>query len=692
MFKESLELHRQGRLDEAERGYRTILDGNPDDAQALHMLGVLHCQRGDDEGGERLLARAHALAPQNATIELSLAALHFRAGDHDAARRGFEHALWLDPNLGGAHVGLGQIAMLRGERTAAEQHFRVALRAGEEPQALGGLGAMLLERGDVEAALRHLARAADLTPDDPIVHLLLGRAFALRDTPAFAEQAFSNALRLRADLHHARLGLAQVLHQTRRFDEAAAQYRALLAAPDMAVAAHTGLADVARAEGRFADAVADYRTALEIEPLRAEAVLALAWSLVQLGRVDEALGAYDAFLARLPGQRQVLLARTDLLMLANRLPEAAESGERLLAADPSDLDARRRLATLSELLDRFDDARAHADFVLEKQPDDADMQLIRIRSQLLRGEDAGARATLEQLSRIGLSDNQRRLASHYRGCLHDRAGETAEAVRCFAAAQDAAPAAMPPLEEPQPQLATALAETVDAPWPQAPVLLLGAPGSGVERIAALLADQPQLAVLGDRGGAALRDDDFNRPHFAGYCGDLSEGDREELRERYLAPLRSAGVPTGRTVVDWLPRWDAHLLALIRRAMPGTRLVIVERDPRDELLNWLAFGFVAGFPCTDPLACADWLARARTHLHHADGLDEPRRLVVDADAVLADPAGAGKELARFLGLDALRPAAQSALAAHGRGGLPNHFAPGHWRHYADALAGPFRLLA
>ena len=37
----------------------------------------------------------------------------------------------------------------------------------------------------------------------------------------------------------------------------------------------------------------------------------------------------------------------------------------------------------------------------------------------------------------------------------------------------------------------------------------------------------------------------------------------------------------------LIRQDAHLLALVRRAYPGTRLVIVERDPRDAFLNWLA---------------------------------------------------------------------------------------------------------
>jgi hypothetical protein len=223
------------------------------------------------------------------------------------------------------------------------------------------------------------------------------------------------------------------------------------------------------------------------------------------------------------------------------------------------------------------------------------------------------------------------------------------------------------------------------------VLLLGTPGSGVERVAALLADQPRLTVLRDRIGMLQRVDDFNQPRFAYYCGDLSETDREALRERYLGPLRVAAVALDRTVVDWLPRWDAHLLALIRRAMPGTRLVIVERDLRDALVNWLAFGWARGFPCADVDTSAAWLERANTHLRHASTLEEPARIVVAADALLDDPISHGTPLARFLGLDELRPGAQLATMAKGLGGLPVRFPAGHWRRYSDALAAPFASL-
>jgi tetratricopeptide (TPR) repeat protein len=691
MLKDAIDLHRQGRFDEAERSYRACLAERADDAEALHLLGMLRYQRGDAGEGARLLARAQELAPDDADIALSRASVAFRAGEHEEARRGFHHALTLDPNLGGAHAGIGQVALLRGERDLAEHHFRIALRTGEHPHALAGLGALLLERGDLDGALRHLGRAADLAPYDAMLQMMLGQAYLRRGTPAFAEQAFANALRLKPDLHPARPLLASLLLKAGRRTEAAAEYAQLLEVPGFEAAAQVGLGDVMRAEERFEDAVGHYRAALARDPAQVDPVRALAWSLTRLGRIEEGIAAYQDALEHLPEDPVLNAGRADLLMLARRLPEAAAAWREALRRNPADMQAHLRLALLCEYMGQLDPARAHAALALRARPDDVEMQLVRIRALLREGDDSGAAAALDALAALPLGEGPRRLLANYRGRLHDRAGETAAAARCFAEAQRGMPSALPPLEPPRPELAAALEEPPGPAGP-APVLLLGTPGSGVERIAALLADQPGLVVLRDRAAGYLREDEFALPRFPAYCGELGEEERAALRERWWAPLRAAGIDESRTVVDWLPRWDAHLLALVRRAMPGTRLVIVERDPRDALLNWLAFGAWPGFACEDPVPAAQWLARARAHLAHGRELPLPERLVVDADAVIASPAMAGAALARFLGLEALEPGTQFAAGAQGLGGLPAQFPAGHWQAYREALAEAFAALA
>jgi tetratricopeptide (TPR) repeat protein len=691
MLKDSIELHRHGRLEEAEQCYREHLESAPDDADALHLLGLLRHQRGASEEAETLLARAHALAPEKAGIELAFGTVRFQAGDLDAAGMHYEKALALDPNIGTAHSGLGQIALMQGERDKAEQHFRIALRAGEDAQALAGLGSLLLERDDLEAALRHLGRAADLAPNDPMIQLALGRAFARRGTEMFAEKAFENALRVKPDLAAARQGVASLTLKAKRLREAESHYRALLDVPGFEIAGHVGLGDVARAEERFDDAVAAYETALALDPMQSAPARALAWSLSRLGRNDEAIAAYDAYLALAPGDYEVQTARADLLMFIGRLADAASDWRALAGKNPGDMQAVSRLALLDEHMGQLESADARAALALNAMPRDAEMLLIRIRAAMRRGDDAGARRFVDALAELPLTEGQQRLCWNYLGRLHDRAGNPADAAQAFAQAQRGAPASMPALDTPRPELEIALTEPVGEAWADAPVLLLGTPGSGVERVAALLADQRGLVVLRDRIGQLQRVDDFNQPRFAYYAGDLSEADRIALRERYLTPLRHVGIAPGRTVVDWLPRWDAHLLALVRRAYPGTRLVIVERDPRDAFVNWLAFGWARGFGLADTAAFSEWLARARDHIHYADALDEPRRIVVDADAVLDDPATNGAELARFLGIETLEPGANHAAMSHGLGGLPVRFPRGHWQWYAEALAEPFAKL-
>src|SRR6185503_1524354 len=62
---EALKLHQAGRLSEAERMYRDVLLREPENADALHLLGVLNAQRGDPAVALSLIEKAIAAAPGN---------------------------------------------------------------------------------------------------------------------------------------------------------------------------------------------------------------------------------------------------------------------------------------------------------------------------------------------------------------------------------------------------------------------------------------------------------------------------------------------------------------------------------------------------------------------------------------------------------------------------------------------------
>lgn len=81
----AMEHHQNGRLDEAEKVYRQILDSQPDTFAAIHMLGVVYFQRGE-------LVQAESLLKQAIEINAGMAEVHYNLGCVLKATRRFEEA------------------------------------------------------------------------------------------------------------------------------------------------------------------------------------------------------------------------------------------------------------------------------------------------------------------------------------------------------------------------------------------------------------------------------------------------------------------------------------------------------------------------------------------------------------------------------------------------------------------------
>ena len=62
-LKGALAHHQAGRLEEAETGCRQVLQSDPDNPAALHLLGLIACQTGSPGAAEPLIVKALALAP-----------------------------------------------------------------------------------------------------------------------------------------------------------------------------------------------------------------------------------------------------------------------------------------------------------------------------------------------------------------------------------------------------------------------------------------------------------------------------------------------------------------------------------------------------------------------------------------------------------------------------------------------------
>lgn len=304
-----------------------------------------------------------------------------------------------------------------------------------------------------------------------------------------------------------------------------------------------------------------------------------------------------------------------------------------------------------------------------------------MQDQILHALQAGQSASALALAQDWVAQAPAQVAPwHWLGLAHDAAGQTEAAVAAWTrmqqqlAAHGRAP--LPP-QGAAIQDWPALAER--APDARRVVLVWGAPGSAVDRLAAVMEPVHHHFSV-DRFSDTPPDDGFQDPALV---AGLADGAIDPVRvaARWWAALPGRGLVEG-TAADWLPWWDNALLHVLRPHLPEATLVIALRDPRDMLLDWLAYGAAAAFAPGSPQAAADWLA---TSLGQVVTLDEeqlfPHR-ILRTDAIGHDPAAATAQINQLF---------STSLVA------PPHLGPprlpaGHWRHYAQALAAPFATLA
>ena len=252
--------HQSGRLAEAKASYSQALTLEPGHAEALHLLGLIAHQVGQNDVSVETIIKAIRRAPKVALYRCSLANALKALGRLDEASRAYAQAIQLEPDF-------------------AEAHYNLAI--------------VLRAMGRIDDAIRACETAVVLKPELAEAHDILGAMLLARGRRDEACAAFRRAIRAKPDAAeiHANLGIA--LQEAGRPDEALAAYdTAIRINPDYAEA-HTNRGNVCKALGRLDDAASAHRMAIWIKPDCAEARFNLGNTLKALGRSDEAIDAYE---------------------------------------------------------------------------------------------------------------------------------------------------------------------------------------------------------------------------------------------------------------------------------------------------------------------------------------------------------------------------------------------------------------
>ena len=127
--------HQQaGELAEAAGIYRKVLEIEPAQADALHLLGMVAHAQQDNEQAIELINKAILLDPLVADFHINAASVYLALGKTAAAKSHAETALKINDQASEAHYNLGNALFAEGSATSAAKAFKRALELDPENQ------------------------------------------------------------------------------------------------------------------------------------------------------------------------------------------------------------------------------------------------------------------------------------------------------------------------------------------------------------------------------------------------------------------------------------------------------------------------------------------------------------------------------------------------------------------------------
>lgn len=258
-MREAYRAHCEGQMEQAERGYRSILEREPANADALYLLGEIRNGAGHHGEAVLLLQRAIAANPAVATFHSELGSALYAQGRYAEAIPAYAAAAQLAPDDLAARVNLGSALERTGKDDAAEAAWREALRRDPECVAAAcNLASLLIKRDRPEEAQSFADLAVRVDPRSFEAHMRRGDVLLERTRPLEAAQAYRRAHEIAPDSARALVGTGWALEIAGDVGAGLACYEAALARDPQYVQAHVSRAGALLAMERFGEGWDEY--------------------------------------------------------------------------------------------------------------------------------------------------------------------------------------------------------------------------------------------------------------------------------------------------------------------------------------------------------------------------------------------------------------------------------------------------
>ena len=357
-------LHQNGKFNEAKLIYERVLIIEPNNFDALRLLGVLTTQTQEFSMSVQFLSRALEIDPNHLVCNYYIGLAFHELQHFEEAILRYQKALSIKPDFAEAYYSRANAFQELHRFDGAIFDYEMAIHIKPDfAEAYSNQGNVLQKLKHFEEALISYDKAISIKGDYSEAYY--NRAYTLGELKRFEEalSSYDKAISITPNFVLAYYNRANALYQLKRFEEALSNYEKVISiAPDF-VLAQSNRGNTLHELNRFDEALASYDECINTEPDSSEAYFNRGNTLKKLNRPEDALVSYDKALMIKSDYAEAHFNRGIILQELKRFEDALVSYYKAINNKPDYAEAYYncgntflQLRRLSEALINYDKA------------------------------------------------------------------------------------------------------------------------------------------------------------------------------------------------------------------------------------------------------------------------------------------------------------------------------------------------
>ncbi len=326
----ALQHHMAGQLQQAEAIYKKILAQNPHHPEALHLLGVVYSQYGQNNLAIESIQKAIEQSPEPLFYN-NLGVVFQSTGNVEKSIECYEHALQYKPNDAKAYFNLGVAYQALNNADKALHYYQQVLQINPNfAEAYHNIGFIFYQQNQFQEALHCYQQGLRLKPDFPDLQINLGNVYHKLNMFPQAIACYEQLIKTEPTRVTPFNNLGAIHRELGNLVEASDLFQKAITLDPACTAALNNLALVYKDQYQLKGAITYLKKAVDTDPNFFDAQKNLGEALISAGDMEEGLQAYEKSVALQPSDGLRIRMATALPPIYQTLKEVDDWHRRFI--------------------------------------------------------------------------------------------------------------------------------------------------------------------------------------------------------------------------------------------------------------------------------------------------------------------------------------------------------------------------